>query len=284
MDDNKASESHEDVFHTPNMKRKRKPKLTHEEKAERSKELKEERENRRNANKRAKRSYQSSSSGVRTYGTGISDGERKPYSHKHLSGVNSSTTNFEPQKDAVVPTPIDTVLPVEQIETSFAHLAALFSSVTSDCIPEEQPTEVPSTEVSSTKVPSTEVNCQSNSTSTASPLQRNKDPSEAWTLKQEDIFYSLIDFYTVNKFICDNCCSTCENGIVKCSNCCKCYCPECDRKSHCYDPTHIRSFFRSDFTSKILLPTETIDSQGIIKEQSMNYHYLKLQFIIIIHA
>ena len=269
MADNEDSADSVCDIPTSTQKRKRKPKLTEEEKAEKSKRLTEEREQRKNESKRAKRRNPTSVSGTRTYGSGISDGPRKPYSRKPvpddasttLSSTLSSTLESQKEDSAVLSTP-HSELPSEESEP-FPTLAT----------PSEPTLVEPSTfdsELHRDSTPVDKAPCAGN---------QNKDPGEAWRQKENIILESLINSYTIDKFICHGCGSKCVNGVIKCTNCCKYYCPECDRESHCYDPSHHRSFFRADFTSKILLPTEFINHQGIIKQQSNNSQFLIFAFI-----
>jgi len=125
MADNEGSADSVRDVPTTTPKRKRKPKLTEEEKAEKSKRLTEERVQRRNESKREIRRKPTSVSEARTYGSGISDGPRKPNTSKPVpDDVSALSSTLESQKeDGAVLSSSHPELPSEESEP-FPTLAA----------------------------------------------------------------------------------------------------------------------------------------------------------------
>jgi len=239
------------------IKGKRNRKLTDAEKADKCKKNKDNREARRNEKRRKTPSSASSSSaaGSRTYtyGTGISDGPRKPYERK----VATDDGNHSAALEGAETPAISLVVPNAGTEPMVST----------------EPTMVP-TGPSPTNEPlsmETELPLQADlspigKTSRPAVVKPKDDPVTAWMANEDGVYGSLVNSHTVNQSVCGDCKTSCQNGIIKCVNCCRFLCPACDRKQHSYQ-SHTRSFFRLDFTSKVLLPTEFVNSKGIIKEE-----------------
>lgn len=97
-----------------------------------------------------------------------------------------------------------------------------------------------------------------------------EDVHQEWVWKVEEAFKSVVESYTVSTHKCGNCRYEDQFGVIKCANCRKYCCTQCDKKYHASEPFHSRFYVRKDFSFKVLLPTEFINSStGIIENQRM---------------
>lgn len=249
----------------PVFKGNRKRKLTDAEKVEKSNKNKVQREARRNEKKRKTPSSASSSSaaGTRTYtyGTGISDGPRKPYQRKVSADDGNHTAALE---ETEIPA-ISSVVP--NGGTELMGIVVYTEPTMEPTGP--QPTNEPLS-IEIVRLPQAD-SSSAGKTSRPAVVKLKEDPVTAWMANEDIIYGSFVNSHTVNQSICGDCKTSCQNGIIKCMNCCRYLCPACDRKRHS-DPYHTRSFFRPDFTSKVLLPIEFVNSKGIIKEERKYIH------------
>ena len=278
-DNNSGSESSDssDIDITPNeaklneasdlrksdVHRTRKRKLTPKEKAEKSERLSKERNKRKAEKKRKKRNPHASSVVTRTYGTGITDGPRKSYTRK---------TEPEPDAHNAIPTVVKETelseLPSRSpTQLSLIEQQMVFSTTPDELLPTSQ-TEVQSIICAEVPLLNTDNLTIAEVNSKQSVTIRNKDDPLAWMVNEDRIFRALVDSYTTNQFSCGVCNTNSIDGIIKCTDCCTYFCYKCDRKSHSCNPYHARTFFRGDFTCKLLLPTEFISAQGIVEDIS----------------
>lgn len=249
--------------------KKRKAKMTPEEKVEKAERLAKERNERSNA-KRRKPNL--------TYGnfSGSSSGPavRKPWTRKSnlvvpavvLIEEADHSTSAAGEESSIVNNGSSNFV-VEEAELSVPSAGNEDSVVTpelNNCVPKESELPMSSAAEEASAV------LEKLSKQQEQPKQSKESLFHVWKSKQQTIYGSLIDSYTINQNVCGICKSICANGIVKCKDCCKYLCWECDTNRHSCDPSHLRLYFKPDFTSKSLLPTEFIDCNGIVRERRVH--------------
>lgn len=249
--------------------KKRKAKMTPEEKVEKAERLAKERNERSNA-KRRKPNL--------TYGnfSGSSSGPavRKPWTRKSnlvvpavvLIEEADHSTSAAGEESSIVNNGSSNFV-VEEAELSVPSAGNEGSVVTpelNNCVPKESELPMSSAAEEASAV------LEKLRKQQEQPKQSKESLFHAWKSKQQTIYGSLIDSYTFNQNVCGVCKSICVNGIVKCKDCCKYLCWECDTNHHSCYPSHLRLYFKPDFTSKSLLPTEFIDCKGIVRERRVH--------------
>ena len=102
---------------------------------------------------------------------------------------------------------------------------------------------------------------------------KNEDYDESWFSKEGVIHKAYVSSYALSSpEICDIC-GVHLSTTVRCTDCMKHLCSQCDTDIHVGNPFHYRNLFIGQLTNRILLSEEFVNSNGSIKTISKHFYH-----------
>lgn len=90
---------------------------------------------------------------------------------------------------------------------------------------------------------------------------KKEDFDESWMAKEGLIHKAYVASLACSHTICDVC-GIGLSDTVRCTDCMKHLCSQCDTTIHIANPFHNRKWFRGELSTRILLPEEFLNFQG----------------------